>query len=680
MGHVSVANTLSDDYVTGHLKKASVQNKSLEMHCTSMKKLKKLFYAIGMCSLLSLINVARSWADEPGSLQAPSTPGVFHGKMFYGLNGNVFAQINLRWTTDRQLIGELVQGEHQQRLTDKHLGFVGSVQRLRGYAEEFHFCDVGIEEVLAPSRSDVIETWPPGVGKMRLIWSSGTLSPGVSDGTRGSLNGQPPLEIPKPEKPMRSVLPVDWVAEKELHGDWIASAADQVDSPSQIYRFGPSQLSVITDGQISLVMSYISRPDLSSRALDVIYFADGGISVSRMIYQVDNETLQIAFGPPNAPRPNSFEPGIGNKITNMRRSKQPVQVASEAPPSEELLAGLRHDGSRLEKTQQRAILQRLLSSQTAIDRGFLAVVCAAGHFGVTEHLARAQSLVNPHLDAIRVAASGDSAMAKFLLWRLVDLEVIPESEFNAMEYLQDAAESGLPNAQWRLAKQQMAEYKQSESAYQWLIRASPRDARAREELAFWHLNENRKWRKTEELAWVLTLAGARDACSDLHTQISVAYETGQRDKADLEAAIAWSESGANLGNSIGMHNLGVHALNAKQYDKAFSCFEKAAVSGLEDAKVKLAEMYLYGQGIEQDLAKAKETLADVDNHDARTLLAKIEVNPQDGSLRLRKERVFWNAPGDDGEFGQAAYDRNMRNMRSTMRQNIGRRTGVFFED
>lgn len=646
-----------------------------------MTRTTKFHAGITSLLLFAIVGMSYSSADEPDVQQPPTEPGVFRGTMYYGLKGNVDAEINLRWTTDRQLVGTLMQGEHQQRLTNKPLGFVGSVQRLRGYAGKFRFCDVGIEEVAAPSKSQVIKTWPPGVGTMRLSYSSGRLSPGVIDGTSGRLLGQPPVDIAKPEKSARSVLPSDWETEKLLHGDWTVAGNDQEISRPQVYRFGPSLMSVITDGEVSSVMSYVSRPDLSSSVFDVIRFVDDAIDVSRMYFHIDGDTLQIAFGPAHSERPYSLDEGLGFTIVKLRRAKVQNQFGSNpCTPAEELLAGLRHDGSRLSTSEQRAILKRMLASKDAIDRGYLAVVCAAGHFGVTKSNARAKSLIAPSLISIQAKATSDDPLARFLLWRLAELGVLPEPEFDAADYLQSAAESGLPNAQWRLAKQHLRKQKQSELGYRWLIRAAPKDARAREDLAFWHRNERRKNRVAKDLAWTLTLAGARDGFSDLHTEISIDFEKGTRGKPDLDAAIAWCDSGSALGSHICTYNRGIHALNAKDYPKAITSFESASAKGDEDAKVRLADMYLQGRGVESNLLKVREILDGVDSREAKGMLAKIETDPEDGTLRLRRARSTWVGPSNSGSFNQVEYERNMRQLRSSMQQNIGRRTGVFLDN
>lgn len=64
-------------------------------------------------------------------------------------------------------------------------------------------------------------------------------------------------------------------------------------------------------------------------------------------------------------------------------------------------------------------------------------------------------------------------------------------------------------------------------------------------------------------------------------------------------------SNANILDVKLLHNAGVEYLHSKEYDKAFSCFQKASKQGYTPSKNNLALCYEYGWGTSQDFPMAE---------------------------------------------------------------------------
>ena len=93
-----------------------------------------------------------------------------------------------------------------------------------------------------------------------------------------------------------------------------------------------------------------------------------------------------------------------------------------------------------------------------------------------------------------------------------------------------------------------------------------------------------------------------------------ADEQGHPDAAMLLADLAkndgdrmhWTTRAAEKGNPRAQYNLGMHHFTNQKYEEAAVWHEKAAKGGLPEAQHALAGCYRRGEGVKQDLAKAKE--------------------------------------------------------------------------
>jgi len=73
-----------------------------------------------------------------------------------------------------------------------------------------------------------------------------------------------------------------------------------------------------------------------------------------------------------------------------------------------------------------------------------------------------------------------------------------------------------------------------------------------------------------------------------------------------EERLRWTKRAADNGNPKAQYNLGMYYFTNLKYDEAVAWHEKAAALGLPEAQHALAGCYRRGDGVKQDIAKAKE--------------------------------------------------------------------------
>ena len=115
----------------------------------------------------------------------------------------------------------------------------------------------------------------------------------------------------------------------------------------------------------------------------------------------------------------------------------------------------------------------------------------------------------------------------------------------------------------------------------------------------------------------------------VYGRAKIAYELGDkyRYREQYRDACDWYKEAMEQGNPEAAYELGIiYKENLKEYDNAFSCFEKGAKQGSVNAMCQLGTMYLEGKGTEENIELAKqwyEKLAEQKHEEALFRLAGI---------------------------------------------------------
>lgn len=128
-------------------------------------------------------------------------------------------------------------------------------------------------------------------------------------------------------------------------------------------------------------------------------------------------------------------------------------------------------------------------------------------------------------------------------------------------------------------------------------------------------------RKAAELFHQSAQGGYGRGCN----AIGICYRDGDGVEKDIEAAIRWFEAGAQLNMAACYRNLGYIYKDKKQYEKAFSYWQKGADFGNLYCHHGIASLYLNGQGVQPDGVKALEHYAKAQTKDNNTAYGMISV-------------------------------------------------------
>ncbi len=128
-------------------------------------------------------------------------------------------------------------------------------------------------------------------------------------------------------------------------------------------------------------------------------------------------------------------------------------------------------------------------------------------------------------------------------------------------------------------------------------------------------------------------------------QLGRAYRDGLGVLPDDEKAELWFRHSAEAGNDYSQYALGTLLLEQGRISAAISWYERAAEAGNQYAQYHLGKLYLQGNGIPQDIPRAKEFLtaaAEQGNQYAQYALGKLYLSdnkiPQD-----KEQATFWLA-------------------------------------
>ncbi|GEM_PF-5014295 len=98
------------------------------------------------------------------------------------------------------------------------------------------------------------------------------------------------------------------------------------------------------------------------------------------------------------------------------------------------------------------------------------------------------------------------------------------------------------------------------------------------------------------------------------------YKTGVDGGKDLAKALKYFEKAFDLGNDYcggrlaEWYRTGAEGVT-RDYSKSFYFYEKLAQKGNENAKIRTAEMYFYGQGVEKNFQKSQELISGLSDED-----------------------------------------------------------------
>lgn len=81
-------------------------------------------------------------------------------------------------------------------------------------------------------------------------------------------------------------------------------------------------------------------------------------------------------------------------------------------------------------------------------------------------------------------------------------------------------------------------------------------------------------------------------------------ETGE--KPDIDGAVSWYEKAAKLGNATAMVNLGNICENREDWENAYHWYLEATYAGDRKGMYNVANMYYWGEYVDQDYLKAYE--------------------------------------------------------------------------
>lgn len=127
-----------------------------------------------------------------------------------------------------------------------------------------------------------------------------------------------------------------------------------------------------------------------------------------------------------------------------------------------------------------------------------------------------------------------------------------------------------------------------------------------------------------EVQELLKEAKAGDAAAQF--KLARAYKKGQGVPKDAEEALKWFKKAALQGHLKAQYNLALMYDSLQQYEDAFIWYEKAAEKGDGSSQYNLGIAYKSGQGVAQNLEKAREWLqksADQGDPDAIQALEKL---------------------------------------------------------
>ena len=125
-------------------------------------------------------------------------------------------------------------------------------------------------------------------------------------------------------------------------------------------------------------------------------------------------------------------------------------------------------------------------------------------------------------------------------------------------------------------------------------------------------------------AMQLFIPFAEGGDADAQHRVAIMYQNGLGMVKNCKEALRWMRAAAEQGYALAQHGLGFMYLEGECADKnpeeAVKWFERAAEQGLAGSQTTLAMMYEQGNGVAQDMAKAKlkkgwnELLVKVVNH------------------------------------------------------------------
>ena len=215
------------------------------------------------------------------------------------------------------------------------------------------------------------------------------------------------------------------------------------------------------------------------------------------------------------------------------------------------------------------------------------------------------------------AARGGCVAARFYLGQCYHAgDGVAKDLLRAERYLRSAAESGLADAQLALGllyRDGFASPADPVAAAEWLQKAVDQRLAA----AYFPLSElyerglgvARDLKKADELLLLAAEFG------DPQGQLKIAryYLTcpvGHEFKQDYRQATAWFRRAASHGNAEAEYELGVRyeqneGVDAPSMSMAIASYLKAATAGYAPAQCRLGQIYLYGQGVNQNLREAR---------------------------------------------------------------------------
>ena len=191
--------------------------------------------------------------------------------------------------------------------------------------------------------------------------------------------------------------------------------------------------------------------------------------------------------------------------------------------------------------------------------------------------------------------------------------------FEAVKWVQKAAEQGLARAQYDLGRMYRNGYRNGtgveqsdEKAAEWYLKAAEQGfASAQYNLGAMYLHGTGVERSYEKAAgWYLK--AAKQGLADAQYKLGLMYKCGTGVTRSYEKAAEWVQKAAEQGFADAQCKLGLMYEDdtgvAQSYEKAVEWYLKAAEQGDAQAQYNLGVMYANGTGVEQSYEKAREWL------------------------------------------------------------------------
>ena len=221
---------------------------------------------------------------------------------------------------------------------------------------------------------------------------------------------------------------------------------------------------------------------------------------------------------------------------------------------------------------------------------------------------------------LELANEGDAFAQTNAAWGYREGYGTAVDAFDAVKWVQKAAEQGLARAQYdlgRMYRNGTGVKRSDEKAAEWYLKAAEQGfADAQCKLGIMYEDGTGVEQSDEKAAgWYLKAAEQGDARAQ--NRLAIMYEHGTGVEQSDEKAVEWYQKAAEQGYDWAQYNLGIMYEDGtgveQSYEKAAEWVLKAAEQGLAVAQCNLGDMYYHlgdmyytGHGVEQSYEKAVE--------------------------------------------------------------------------